>query len=385
VRSNSKNQRLVSSALQRIYQRPPADVVRTLAQEARRGAGEHRPPIDPFRIAQALGLPVEERELQAEGVLVDWPGPDCRIILRTIPHRARATLEKRRRFTLAHEIGHFVIRENVRGLIPACRFGVDDPDEERLCNSFAAELLLPRANLASHLEHEGARAKAIVALSEKYRVSLQAFLGQVQSLSGSGFSHGTRAPRFLAAIWAWGSNGYAAEWASPISFRQMILCDSGQSTVEKAFRSPPGTDNSGIDSFLVVGKRTRWRCTSMKLPGSTRVLTTGFRSLGHTLRWAEGSFMHLPPSEVPPFSAQSFLRFSENGSHGTLVTRRGNPIAQASCTSLPLRVAAARIDHCNGGLPPNGSELAETSKAAQLTLWPMGTTRTQGKPPLDWW
>ena len=46
----------------------------------------------------------------------------------------------------------------------------------------------PRAKLASHLEHEGARAKAIVALSEKYRVSLQAFLGQVQSLSGSVFS-----------------------------------------------------------------------------------------------------------------------------------------------------------------------------------------------------
>lgn len=54
---------------------------------------------------------------------------------------------KRRRFTLAHEFGHFLIDPNARNVIEYYNAFEDDnngDDNERIINRFAAELLMPK-------------------------------------------------------------------------------------------------------------------------------------------------------------------------------------------------------------------------------------------------
>jgi hypothetical protein len=104
---------------------------------------------DPLPVAVAgiaedlLGLHVGLCELELSGMLV----PDERRIWLNAPES-----EPRRRFTLAHELGHWVCQCRGRRAVPPiyCRTG--DVDEERAAgvrrlereaNIFAAELLMP--------------------------------------------------------------------------------------------------------------------------------------------------------------------------------------------------------------------------------------------------
>ena len=351
-----------------------------LAERVRHEAGERRLPVNPFRIAQALGLPVEEQELQAEGVLVDWPGSNPRIVLRRISYSAPMSVQRRRRFTLAHEIGHFVIRENLRGLVSESRFGVDDPDEERLCNAFAAELLMPRKSLLSDVECMGAGAAAVLALCEQYCVSLKALLSQVQWISSRASKAGEHSkPKFLAAIWSRQTHGHVAEWTSPSKFHQIVLCDSRRTSVERAFSSHPGIENRGRDSFLLGGRRMRWQCTSVKLSGSAKVLMTGFRSLGRSLAWAKSLAGDFTLAARPAVAAQPRFPFLPGDCKELAPCSDGGECTQFTEAGLPPRVAAARSNPIWTTCPS-----MDEPRQKQLLLWP---TDSSGNPSrkVDWW
>jgi len=110
-------------------------------------------PIDPVRIAKALGVKVLKAELGEEisGALVKKEGADPSILLNAEDSRSR------KRFTCAHEIGHFIrrSREPDKYEYVDCR----DPrsstgtvEEEHFANSFAASLLMPRSVVESLVE-----------------------------------------------------------------------------------------------------------------------------------------------------------------------------------------------------------------------------------------
>src|SRR5579872_2531154 len=63
-------------------------------------------PVDPVRVAKALGLEVMEGVLEPDvsGALVKEPGRDATVLL------ALGESKRRQRFTCAHEIGHFMLR-----------------------------------------------------------------------------------------------------------------------------------------------------------------------------------------------------------------------------------------------------------------------------------
>jgi Zn-dependent peptidase ImmA (M78 family) len=100
-------------------------------------------PVDPVRIARGLGIQVLDARLdpQVAGALVKKGDRDPSIVLNADDS------SKRKRFTCAHEIGHYVKRDateeyeylDLRGQLASAG---TDPDE-RYANAFAASLLMP--------------------------------------------------------------------------------------------------------------------------------------------------------------------------------------------------------------------------------------------------
>jgi Zn-dependent peptidase ImmA (M78 family) len=101
-------------------------------------------PVDPVRIAQSLGVKVLDTSLNDDvsGALVKERGADPSILLNANDSK------NRKRFTCAHELGHFIRRAER----PEQYEYVDYRDsrssngtveEEKFANSFAANLLMP--------------------------------------------------------------------------------------------------------------------------------------------------------------------------------------------------------------------------------------------------
>jgi len=110
-------------------------------------------PIDPVAIARTAGLRVLEAQLDEKtlGALVKNPGQDPVIVLN------ESDSENRKRFTCAHELGHFVRRstEGEKYLTVDLRnshssTGLDP--EEVYANEFAASLLMPEDKVRSCVE-----------------------------------------------------------------------------------------------------------------------------------------------------------------------------------------------------------------------------------------
>lgn len=102
-------------------------------------------PIDPVRIAKSLGVEVLDvhPKQNVSGALVKKKGEDPSILLNAKDSR------NRKRFTCAHELGHYIRRatrpeqqyEYVDYRDERSSTGTDE--EERYANSFAASLLMP--------------------------------------------------------------------------------------------------------------------------------------------------------------------------------------------------------------------------------------------------
>jgi hypothetical protein len=98
----------------------------------------------------------------------------------------------RKRFTLAHEIGHLVVFNSVGrrdGSIAANNLGCrtanpEDLEEERLCDLVASELLMPREAFLQQMQLEGVCALSIPAIARDFDVSLHAASRRVVDLLG---------------------------------------------------------------------------------------------------------------------------------------------------------------------------------------------------------
>jgi Zn-dependent peptidase ImmA (M78 family) len=101
-------------------------------------------PVDPVTIARAAGVRVVEAPLDSDtmGALIKQPGQEPTIMLN------QGDADNRKRFTCAHELGHWVQRSDEAEEYATIdlRSGLsamgDDPDEI-FANEFAACLLMP--------------------------------------------------------------------------------------------------------------------------------------------------------------------------------------------------------------------------------------------------
>lgn len=139
-------------------------------------------PVDPYRIANALGLQVIETTLPREvsGALVGLPGQDPVVLLEQSDSRAR------KRFTCAHELGHFIARSSAPNTDENYHYiDLRDPrssdgsrSEEVFANAFAAELVMPE-----HLVKRAARGTpAPWLLADRFGVSADAMTVRLRAL-----------------------------------------------------------------------------------------------------------------------------------------------------------------------------------------------------------
>lgn len=246
----------------------PESVVRGFALHLHTSAtvGASGPPYDPAAYAARLGLPIEWRDMAADGMLADWPRRTCRIVLRERQRDGGRPQRQRENFTIAHEIGHFMIRQELQWFVPRAFFQRTNHDEEILCNRFAEELLMPSYRIVDDLSRCEGRPAALMALAATYNVSLKVMLRRM-----------SRALReeIFAAIWRKTGSRYQLSWATPFRFGQLVLCDTGRTTVELAFTADG--EVKGTDNVILNGTRMRWPCMSVRLSGP-QVLTIGTRS-----------------------------------------------------------------------------------------------------------
>jgi Zn-dependent peptidase ImmA (M78 family) len=152
--------------------------IRTKVAALLAAQGIHKPPIPVEKIARRLGLEVRYEPLQGDlyGALVRGDG-ESYIGVNSLNH------PNRRRFTIAHELGHFVLHDGIkvhvdRGLRVNWRDGESSQavsDEEMEANRFAAELLMPLKFLSRDIEKlKSVRQETITLLANRYRVSAQA-------------------------------------------------------------------------------------------------------------------------------------------------------------------------------------------------------------------
>ena len=147
--------------------------------------GDVELPVNPFEIAQALGIKAFSAALDGgvSGMLVKRAGEDAEIYVHA------ADSENRQRFTCAHELGHYIRRtaaedtewEYVEHRDLLTSQGTN-PDEI-YANQFAAALLMPREVVEARLNDLGSRGLgAAPSLAVEFGVSADAMQFRLKNL-----------------------------------------------------------------------------------------------------------------------------------------------------------------------------------------------------------
>ena len=126
------------------------------------------PPVNLGVICRWLGLEVYAQPCRAFGALfLLREGRGVLLVNSSLP-------QGRARFSIAHELGHLLLRHNPLGRIGEPR----DPDQERQADRFASELLMPESLLREDCEK-----LPFEVLCRRYRVSRQAMRIRLESVA----------------------------------------------------------------------------------------------------------------------------------------------------------------------------------------------------------
>ena len=126
------------------------------------------PPVNLGVICRWLGIEVYAQPCRAFGALFLLRGGRGVLLVNSSLPQGRA------RFSIAHELGHLLLRHNPLGRIGEPR----DPDQERQADRFASELLMPES-----LRREDCEKLPFEVLCRRYRVSRQAMRIRLESVA----------------------------------------------------------------------------------------------------------------------------------------------------------------------------------------------------------
>ena len=242
--------------LEEIYGcKSPVSLFVSRARELVKTSNMTKPPFDPFRYARILKILVEEpADMVLDGTL--RRGDDGAFIV----YLKRDVSRQRKNFTLAHEIAHTFFYDAQQTKIDKNRGSERfDPEEERLCDLAAAELLMPFAVFRSDLMRLRNREElaaitpvVLIDLARRYDVSTRAVAIRASWTVED-----------LACV-IWNRNGTInEEWTTPQCFKRLRLCQTGVSSVETAFDSP-GRVVTRNDSFYLNGGRISRTTSSLQ-------------------------------------------------------------------------------------------------------------------------
>jgi Zn-dependent peptidase ImmA (M78 family) len=162
---------------------PPRDLASRILASAR----QKRPPVDVEAVIKLWPeLRLSEDDLDGEGYLLGMGQLGAEIIVRS------SAPTSRKRFTVAHELGHWVLQRHSR--LPLECTG--HADRERWCDSFAAELLMPASWVRSQFGHrvDESFAERLSLGHRAYSVSSEALRNRVSELYSLDVCHYRSAP-----------------------------------------------------------------------------------------------------------------------------------------------------------------------------------------------
>jgi Zn-dependent peptidase ImmA (M78 family) len=141
-----------------------------------------RPPTPVEKLAHSLGLTVVHQKMDDDlsGMLLRGSGEDAAVIGVNRVHSGT-----RQRFTIAHELGHFLLHQGRPVIVdPAIRMRANFRDarsslatdrEEIEANQFAAEILMPAAMVRRELQQLGDHGEKLEqTLADRFKVSVEA-------------------------------------------------------------------------------------------------------------------------------------------------------------------------------------------------------------------
>lgn len=148
------------------------DVIKETASTLIRFSGVTAPPVDPFSLAEQLGVKIFTEYFTdgLQGILIIENN------LAVIGIDADDRYPGRRRFTVSHELGHFLLPEH-KGRSYQCTADdiwryQSDKKLETEANAFAAELLMPEAWILPYLRRNPFSLDLIKQVAEVFDVSL---------------------------------------------------------------------------------------------------------------------------------------------------------------------------------------------------------------------
>jgi hypothetical protein len=131
------------------------------------------PPVDPVHVSQIWpSLRVTVAELDGAGYLVSLDGRLGELLLRSRDPAPR------RRYTCAHELGHWVLETHAHTLREQAR----SPIVERWCDRFAAALLMPATWMIAELAQTSLDIESIARLPALFGVSRHAGLLRISEI-----------------------------------------------------------------------------------------------------------------------------------------------------------------------------------------------------------
>jgi len=286
-----------AKALMDIYGRtPPDQLFKEKANEIIRVTKIKGPPFDPHVYAEYLGIEViQDKDAPFDGTLRMLTSGRFLILLNA------SASEERKRFTLAHEIAHTFYYDDLKlHMERHCGAAIFDSEEERLCDIGAAELLMPSAYFGRDLK-EGRKTEGSVTpqlirtLALRYQVSMQATCVRTVSIIKS-----------MACIYWSKSHSINSDWATPSKYRNLVICTTGKSSVERAFRGQPSDTVIANDTYYGGGDRPMRRATVSQKLGRDTVLSV-IQPLGARLK-PSGSFT--PSTQVDTSLCQPQVQYS---------------------------------------------------------------------------
>ena len=203
----------------------PVAAIKQLVRRVASLAGEHTPPYEPTVMLPFCPVPVDpqiRRVRMAADASIKPVDGQFQVFLNANQS------DVRNRFSLAHELTHtffLPFRESPRETNDGLDYQhCDDPEEERLCNIGAAEVLMPEFDVHNKLAGKLPTTALVKELAKRYEVSHRAMAVQTCKLSehplliGALLSDFVSFNRRLRLMW------YAASGRAAVRRNAALLC-----------------------------------------------------------------------------------------------------------------------------------------------------------------
>jgi Zn-dependent peptidase ImmA (M78 family) len=235
-------------------------VANVLADQARAVAGLSAP-INPEAIAASLGIVLIFEDIRAQAQYRVENGRPVIVIKRETDLPSSLAVAQQR-FAIAHEIGHHMLREEVRDVWPEFTFCSDDPFEESLCDRFAAELLMPSALVSRDLRQTHFLPHRLLEVTSRYGVTLEAVLLRAIELFGAIVN---------PILWDRDGAQWRVRWAARPQDWHALFCDTGHTPIERSYATL--YPHAGSADLLFNGKRQRFATIALRLRGTSTVVS----------------------------------------------------------------------------------------------------------------